>query len=76
MRAPSRPTLCSCYVLFGWSPDGGGQARSLRLSKALDQLNIRFGKDTVSIGPRANLPDYVGAKIAFNRIPEDEEFCE
>ena len=62
--------------LFGWSPDGGGQARSLRLSKALDRLNSRFGKDTVSIGPRANLPDYVGAKIAFNRIPEDEEFCE
>lgn len=62
--------------LFGWAPDGGGQARSLRLSQALDRLNTRFGKDTVSIGPPAGLPDYVGAKIAFNRIPEEEEFCE
>jgi len=62
--------------LLGWSPDQGGQAPSLRLSNALDQLNARFGKDTVSIGPRPDLPDYVGAKIAFNRIPEDEEFRE
>lgn len=64
--------------LFGWVPDrdGDGPARSLRLSRALDHLNARFGKDTVSIGPKAALPAYVGAKIAFNRIPETEEFWE
>lgn len=62
--------------LFGWSPDQDGQARSLKLSRALDRLNTRFGKDTVSIGPRPDLPAYIGAKIAFNRIPDTEEFCE
>lgn len=49
---------------------------SLRLSHALDRLNRRFGKDTVSIGPKAGLPQYVGAKIAFTRIPDRDEFWE
>ena len=62
--------------LFGWTPDVEENARSLNLSRALDALNARFGKDTVSIGPNPGLPDYVGAKIAFNRIPEDAEFRE
>src|SRR5690606_33274223 len=62
--------------LFGWAPDQAGQARSLKLSRALDRLNMRFGKDTVSIGPKSGLPAYIGAKIAFNRIPEAEEFWE
>lgn len=62
--------------LFGWTPGLEEDARSLNLSRALDVLNTRFGKDTVSIGPNPGLPDYVGAKIAFNRIPEDAEFRE
>lgn len=62
--------------LFESGPDQGGQARTLKLSRALDSLNRRFGKDTVSIGPRAGLPDYIGAKIAFNRIPDVDEFWE
>lgn len=62
--------------LFSHGPDEGGRARSLRLSKALDALNSRYGKDTVSIGPKSDLPAYVGAKIAFSRIPEVEEFHE
>jgi DNA polymerase IV len=44
------------------------------LSAALDRLNQRFGKDSVLIGPSAKLPNYVGAKIAFNRIPEPKDF--
>lgn len=62
--------------LFDPGPDQGGASRSLRLSKALDVLNRRYGKDTVSIGPKPDLPDYIGAKIAFNRIPEVEDFWE
>lgn len=62
--------------LFDPGPDQGGTSRSLRLSRALDVLNRRYGKDTVSIGPRPDLPAYIGAKIAFNRIPELDEFCE
>lgn len=62
--------------LFDPGPDQGGQARTLKLSRALDVLNRRYGKDTVSIGPRAVLPDYIGAKIAFNRIPKVDDFWE
>ena len=62
--------------LFAAGPDQDGDAPSLRLSQALDALNRRYGKDTVSIGPKAGLPDYIGAKIAFTRIPEAEDFWE
>ncbi len=62
--------------LFDPGPDQGGQAPSLRLSRALDDLNRRYGKDTVSIGPKAGLPEYIGAKIAFTRIPDVEDFWE
>jgi DNA polymerase-4 len=62
--------------LFGEAPDQGGTAPLLKLSQALDALNRRYGKDTVSIGPKAGLPDYIGAKIAFTRIPDVEDFYE
>ncbi len=62
--------------LFDTGPDQGGDAPSLRLSQALDALNKRYGKDTVSIGPKAGLPDYIGAKIAFTRIPDEADFYE
>lgn len=62
--------------LFDIGPDQGGQARSLQLSRTLDALNKRYGKDTVSIGPKAGLPDYIGAKIAFTRIPDEADFYE
>jgi len=62
--------------LFSSGPDQDGTARSLRLSQVLDDLNRRYGKDTVSIGPNAGLPDYIGAKIAFTRIPDEADFYE
>jgi DNA polymerase-4 len=62
--------------LFGSGPDQDGAAPSLRLSQALDALNRRYGKDTVSIGPKAGLPEFIGAKIAFTRIPDAEDFWE
>ena len=62
--------------LFDDGPDQGGTAPSLKLSQALDALNKRYGKDTVSIGPKAGLPEYIGAKIAFTRIPDEADFYE
>ena len=62
--------------LFDIGPDQDGDAPSLRLSQALDALNKRYGKDTVSIGPKAGLPEYIGAKIAFTRIPDEADFYE
>ena len=48
-----------------------------RMSRALDKINHRFGRDSVLIGM---LPSdgrsFSGSKIAFTRIPDVEEFLE
>ena len=53
------------------------QRRYESLSGAMDALNQRFGRDTVSMGslPRVN-HRFTGTKVAFSRIPEQEEFYE
>jgi DNA polymerase-4 len=62
--------------LFGWTPDAQERPERLRLSLAIDRLNQRYGVDTVAIGPAPQgLPAYMGAKIAFNRIPERQDFA-
>lgn len=46
-----------------------------RVSSVLDALTARFGRDAVTIGinPGAG-SSFTGTKIAFNRVPEVEEF--
>ena len=62
--------------LFGWTPDVDERPERLRLSLAIDRLNQRYGVDTVAIGAApTGLPAYMGAKIAFNRIPERKDFA-
>lgn len=47
------------------------------LSRTMDALNARFGRDTVGMG---QLPgqarSFTGTKVAFTRIPDQEEFYE
>jgi DNA polymerase IV len=62
--------------LFGWSPKSEEDPRHMTLLHALDGLNQRFGKDAITIGPRPKLHNFVGAKIAFDRVPERSEFWE
>lgn len=53
------------------------EARSLRLSRALDRVNTRWGRNAVTVGPLAGgRTDKVGTKIAFGRIPDLAEFNE
>ena len=49
----------------------------IRLSRAMDALNKRFGAQTVTLGlyPKT-AAGYVGTKIAFSRVPEKDEFLE
>ncbi|VAV91363.1 DNA polymerase IV [hydrothermal vent metagenome] len=53
------------------------QQKNVRLSKAMDLINGKYGLDTIVIG---SLPEpmshYTGSKIAFTRIPEKAEFHE
>lgn len=65
--------------LFSALPDGQLQRRQRaeRMSRALDTINHRYGRDTVALGM---LPDqgrsFSGTKIAFTRIPDKQEFLE
>ncbi len=51
--------------------------RRQRLSNAIDALNKRFGRDTVSLGmlPKS-ARGFSGTKVAFTRIPDKAEFHE
>lgn len=53
------------------------RARAERMSQALDRINHRFGKDSVTMGmmPEASR-NFSGTKVAFTRIPDIEEFVE
>jgi DNA polymerase-4 len=61
--------------LFGWSAQAQENPKRLRLSAALDTLNQRYGGDTVAIGTvPGGLSRFMGAKIAFNRVPARDDF--
>ena len=65
--------------LFDMLPDVDMRQRDKaeKLSRALDKINHRFGRDSVLVGM---LPSqgrsFSGTKIAFTRIPDVEEFME
>ena len=51
--------------------------RDEKLSEALDELRAAHGPNAASIGMPVEVPGgYLGAKIAFGRIPDDEDFSE
>lgn len=53
------------------------ETRTLALSRAMDRINEKFGRNAVSVGPLSGgRLDGVGTKIAFGRIPEVSEFHE
>jgi DNA polymerase IV len=66
--------------LFAALDPGHELARALRtdaLSRALDRINTRFGRNAVTLGPvTGGRIDRVGTSIAFGRIPEIAEFHE
>jgi len=54
---------------------GQDEARRLALSRAMDRMNTRFGRDSVTMGhDRAGAGRSSGPRIAFTRIPTMEEF--
>jgi DNA polymerase-4 len=53
------------------------ETRTLSLSRAMDRINARFGRNAVSLGPlHGGRLDRIGTRIAFGRIPEMSEFHE
>jgi DNA polymerase IV len=65
--------------LFARLPDIELSARSKseKLSRAMDQINHRFGRDTILMGMTPSQGrSFSGSKIAFTRIPDVDEFSE
>lgn len=53
------------------------ETRNLSLSRAMDVINQRFGRNAVMLGPvTGGRIDRVGTSIAFGRIPDAAEFHE
>ena len=57
---------------------GPGRERAAALSEAVDALNARYGRTVVGFGQCGDAAGaaagYAGAKIAYGRIPELEDF--
>jgi DNA polymerase-4 len=65
--------------LFASGPDSDlvGRGKAEKLSRAMDKINHRFGRDSVLIGMTpADGQSFSGSKIAFTRIPDIDEFLE
>ena len=65
--------------LFASVPDADLTARgkSEQLSRAMDKINHRFGRDSIVIGMTPSQGrSFSGSKIAFTRIPDVDEFLE
>lgn len=67
--------------LFPSVPDDAGRAEKpevrLRLSHAMDALNRKFGRDTITLGLMpGQARQFTGTKIAFTRVPKREEYLE
>jgi DNA polymerase-4 len=59
------------------APAAAVKNKNEKISKAIDTLNQKFGRDTVLLGMTANQDKSgTGTKIAFTRIPDMEEFLE
>ena len=54
------------------APDA--RARVVRLNAAIDALNSRYGRPLIGYGQCGEPGGYVGAKIAYGRIPALEDF--
>jgi DNA polymerase-4 len=61
--------------LFGQTPEAQLRRRMEYLSLLADRLNAHYRGRKLHWGPWAEIPGgYAGAKIAFNRIPDAEDF--
>lgn len=64
--------------LFRTPAQQAHQGKRLKLGAAIDKLNARYGKDTISFGQwhSSAVNKFTGTKIAFTRIPDMAEFHE
>ncbi|HNQ92715.1 MAG TPA: impB/mucB/samB family protein [Alphaproteobacteria bacterium] len=63
--------------LFDIGADKTLHEKNSKISDMIDAINRKFGAEAIHLGPSPKTSaGYVGTKIAFNRIPDLEEFHE
>jgi DNA polymerase-4 len=63
--------------LFTGGPNAETMEKRARLSKVLDGLTQKFGRDAITVGiAPGEGTSFTGSKIAFNRVPEQADFDE
>ncbi len=64
------------YDLFGSDHTRPNKQENFdKVMSVVDQLNLKHGRAVLHVGARAKLPGgYAGAKIAFGRVPDKEDF--
>jgi DNA polymerase-4 len=71
--------MCDLFAatpgVSGGAADTADRAKWEKVSDLMDDLRAKLGPQAVSMGPTKEVPGgYVGAKIAFGRIPDEEDF--
>ena len=63
------------YDLFESGVDMTNIAARNQIMTVMDNLNAKYRRSVLHVGARAKIPGgYAGAKIAFGRIPDKEDF--
>ena len=63
------------YDMFESEDMSSKQVHFDKLMHVMDGLNMKHGRALIHVGTRAKLPGgYAGAKIAFGRVPDKEDF--
>ncbi len=76
LESESAPQQLELFPDLG-SPVSASKDRRERLSQIMDDLNQRYGRDSIALGFLPDtVKDFSGTKIAFTRIPDREEFKE
>jgi DNA polymerase-4 len=61
--------------LSGSASEGSSRAKWEVVSDLMDDLRARLGPQALTLGPSGEMPGgYLGAKIAFGRIPDEADF--
>jgi DNA polymerase-4 len=74
---PNNEIMPEIFDDYGLLDDREYAEKYQKVSYAMDKLNSKYGKDTIVMGFTPDTStQFSGTKIAFNRIPEIEEFHE
>lgn len=66
-------TLADLVPAAAHQPDLFAPRRTSALTAAIDHLNARYGRGTLHYGPTASALARMGSKIAFQRVPDQQE---